>query len=83
MIASDKVILLADAEFGEDAFEDVVGGDVAGDFAEMANDAADVLANQVAREVHSKRSLSISQGLICQGESLVVAHIRDYNTAAI
>ena len=40
--------LLADAEFGEDALEDVVGGDVAGDFAEMANDAADVFANQVA-----------------------------------
>ena len=48
MIINDIQSLLADAEFGEDGLEDVVGGDVAGDFAEMANDAADVLANQVA-----------------------------------
>ena len=33
MIANDKVILLSDAEFGEDGLEDVVGGDGAGDFA--------------------------------------------------
>ena len=35
--------LFTDAEFGEDGLEDVVGGDVAGDFAEVVDDAADVL----------------------------------------
>ena len=44
MIANDKVILLADAEFGEDGVEDVVGGDVAGDFSEVVEGLANVLA---------------------------------------
>ena len=49
MIANDKVFLLADAEFGEDGLEDVVGGDVAGDFAEVVDYAADVLGDEIAR----------------------------------
>ena len=36
--------LLADAELGEDGLEDVGGGDLAGDFTEVVDDAADVLA---------------------------------------
>ena len=40
--------LLAYAAVGEDALEDIVGGDVASDFAEVANDTADIFANQVA-----------------------------------
>ena len=36
--------LLADAEVGEYWVEDVVGGDLAGDFAKMVDYAADVLA---------------------------------------
>ena len=58
-------LLFPDAEFGEDALEDVVGGDVASDFAEVANDTADIFANQVAWEVHCKGSFSILQGFIC------------------
>ena len=36
--------LLADAELGEDGLEDVGGGDFAGDFAEVVDDAADIFA---------------------------------------
>ena len=36
--------LFPDAELGEDGLEDVGGGDFAGDFAEVVDDAADVLA---------------------------------------
>jgi hypothetical protein len=44
MIANDKVFLLADAEFGKYCLEDICGSDFAGDFAEVVDDAADVLA---------------------------------------
>ena len=37
-------VLFPDAEFGEDGLEDVGGGDFAGDFAEVVEDAADILA---------------------------------------
>ena len=47
MIANDKVFLLADAEFGEDGVEDVVGGDFASDLAKVVHNAADVLAQQI------------------------------------
>ena len=39
--------LLADAEVGEDVVEDVVGGDVACDFAEVVKDAADVRTDKI------------------------------------
>ena len=42
-------LLFPDAELGEDGLEDVVGGDVAGDFAEVVDYAADVLGDEVAR----------------------------------
>ena len=51
MIANDKVILLADAEFGEDGVEDVVGGDFAGDLAEVVEYLADILADKVRRDI--------------------------------
>ena len=38
------VLLFPDAEFGEDGLEDVVGGDVAGDFSEVVEGLANVLA---------------------------------------
>ena len=44
MIINDIQRLLADAEFGEDGLEDVVGGDVAGDFSEVVEGLANVLA---------------------------------------
>ncbi len=44
MIINDIQRLLADAEFGEDGLEDVGGGDFAGDFAEVVDDVADILA---------------------------------------
>ena len=49
MIANDKVILLADAESGEDIVEDLLGGDFAGDFADVAENFVELLAQQVAR----------------------------------
>ena len=58
--------LLADAEFGEDGLEDVVGGDLAGDLAEVVDYAADVLGDEVAREVHAKGALGIAKCLVCQ-----------------
>ncbi len=36
--------LLPDAEFGEDVVEDVVGGDLAGNLAQMVQDPAQILA---------------------------------------
>ena len=40
--------LLSDAEVGEDVAEDVVGGDFAGDFAQVVHGFAYVLADEVA-----------------------------------
>ena len=59
MIANDKVLLLADAEFGEDGVEEVGGGDVAGDGADVVHNLADILAQQVSRDaalqgIHSR-----------------------------
>ena len=75
--------LLADAEFGEDGVEDVVGGDVAGDLAQVVEGLADVLAEKIrwqvvvhCRDSHSKTLHSLLQGG-------VVAHIRDHNRTAI
>ena len=76
MIANDKVILLADAEFGEDGVEDVVGGDVSGDFAEVVDNGADVLRNKVGGEVVAKSRTGVLQCLVCRGQCLIVAHIR-------
>ena len=39
--------LLADAEFGEDGVEDVVGGDLACDLTEVVEYLADVLADEL------------------------------------
>ena len=39
--------LLSDAELGEDGLEDVGGGDFAGDFAKVVDDAADLLCEKV------------------------------------
>ena len=44
MIANDKVFLLADAEFGEDIVKDIVGGNLAGNLAQMVQDPAQILA---------------------------------------
>ena len=50
MINDDKsfyhwyAILLADAELRKYGLEDIGGGDFAGDFAKVVNDAADILA---------------------------------------
>ena len=75
--------LLPDAEFGEDGLEDVVGGDVAGDLAEVVEGLADVLAEKIrwqvvvhCRDSHCKTLRSLLQ-------AGVVAHIRDHNRTAI
>ena len=43
--------------------EDVVGGDVASDFAEVANDTADIFANQVALNTHNRLLGRLSETL--------------------
>lgn len=45
-------ILFADAEAGEDGCEDVVGGDGAGDFAEVVERFAYVLGDKVSGNAH-------------------------------
>ena len=45
MIINDIQRLLADAEFGEDVLEDVVGGDFARDLAEVVEYLADIFAD--------------------------------------
>ena len=58
MINDDKsfyhwyAILLADAEVGEDVAEGFVGGDFAGDFAEVEQNFADILAQHIRGKVH-------------------------------
>ena len=42
------LLLFSDAEAGEDVAEDVVGGDFAGDFAQIVHGFAYVLADEVA-----------------------------------
>ena len=47
-ICIETPILLSDAEAREDGGEDVLGGDFAGDFAEVVEREADVLGYEVA-----------------------------------
>ena len=74
--------LLADAELGEDGLEDVGGGDFAGDLAEVVEDAADVLAEEVRRGVRAHGSAGIGEGFVGALESRVVAHVRDNDAAS-
>ena len=46
--------LLADAEVGEDFAQDVVGGDFAGDLAQIVHALANVLAHKVAAQTRAK-----------------------------
>lgn len=57
--------LLADAEAGEDGGEDFVGGDGAGDFAEVVEGFADVLGDEVAGEVGVEGVDGAGYGLGC------------------
>ena len=41
-------VLFADAEAGEDGGEDVLGGDVAGDFAEVVEGFANILCYKIS-----------------------------------
>ena len=50
LICFEFPALLSDAEAGEDVAEDVVGGDFAGDFAEVVHCFANVLAHEVAAD---------------------------------
>ena len=51
--------LFADAEVGEDVFEDVGGGDFAGDGAEVVEHLADILAQKVGRQ-------AVVEGIECR-----------------
>ena len=55
MIINDIQRLLAYAEVGEDIFEDVVGGDAAGDFGKGGDGAADILGKKFLRDAAIKR----------------------------
>lgn len=49
-ICIETPILLSDAEAGEDGLEDFGGGDGAGDGAEVVDDFAEVLGDEVAAQ---------------------------------
>ena len=55
-------MLFADAEVGEDVFEDVGGGDFAGDGAEVVHYLADVFAKEVAADAVVERRESRFEG---------------------
>ena len=52
MIANDNVFLLADAEVSKDVAEGFVGGDFAGDFTEVEQHFAHVLAKHIRGNIH-------------------------------
>ena len=64
---------------GEDFGEDVVGGDFAGDFAEVVHAFADVLAHEVAAEPVFKSLQTSADGFVGSCECLVVACIGHYH----
>ena len=83
MIANDKVLLLADAEVGEDGVEDVVGGDLASDLADVVEDAANVLAKKVAAKGVIHRRAGIHKCCVGTLKCRIVAHIRNDDAPCI
>ena len=67
----------------EDSVEDVVGGYLTGDFAQVVKDAADIFAYKVAAEVAINSLKSIAKGLMSALQCRVVAHICDNDTPRI
>ena len=73
MIANDKVFLLAYTEVGEDGVEDVVGGDGAGDGAEVVGHLAEVFGQEVGGKPFGKSGEGFVRASYCYSTS----HIRE------
>ena len=81
MIANDKVILLADAEIGEDIAKHFIISHFADDFGEVVDGGAEVFAHEVAAEAEVEAVLYFLYLFEGAGEGFVVAHIGYYNVA--
>ena len=62
MIANDKVILLADAEILKYVLEDGVGGYFANDVGEVVDSFAEILGDEVTREIGGEPVLHAVDG---------------------
>ena len=69
--------LLADAEVGEDLAQHLVGGDLAGDGAQVVEALADVLTDQVAGQAVAQAHQGAPNGVMGSGQGLVVAGVGD------
>ncbi len=67
--------LLADAEVGEDVVEEGVGGDGAGDGAEVVEGLADVLGDEVGGDAVLDGVDGAAEGVGAVGEGFVVAAV--------
>lgn len=73
----------ADAELGEDVGEDVVGGDLAGDGAQVVEDLAELFAEQVGGETCVEGLQGAPKGVAAQAERFSVAAVRDDGVAGV
>ena len=69
--------LLSDAKAGEDLGEDVVGGDGAGDGAEVVEGAAEVLGDKVGRGAGAEAETDVAEGVSGLAEGIGVAGVDD------
>ena len=73
--------LFADAEVLEDVLEHGVGGYLAYDVGQVVDALAEVLRDEVAREVHGESVLHAVDGVEGVGEGFVVAGVGDDDVA--
>ena len=68
-------LLLPNTKLPEDIPEHLVGGDFAGDGAEMVKDFAEILGDEVGRGVGGEAGADEGEGARCSAQSVVVAGV--------
>ena len=71
--------LFSDAEAGEDGAEDFVGGDLAGDGAEVVEGIAEVNDYEVGRKIVGESLGHLQQGLVDMSKGIVVPHVGEHH----
>lgn len=69
--------LFADAKLAEDSSQQFVGGDLAGDLAQVEHAFANILREQVVADVALQPLFHAADAIECLGERLVMAQIGD------
>lgn len=77
LIDYQSIKLLSNAKLGEDGAENFVGRDLAGDFAQVVHAFANVLGEEIAREVRLQAVEGALYGVVGVHESFVVTSIGD------